>query len=730
MARAEKWRKRASTLYGILLIGVSSCFPAIPAHAAGDETWASLGLADLSKVEVESASRKKQAISDTAAAVFVIAADDIKRSGALSLPEALRLAPGVEAARLSNNKWAVTIRGFNGRMANKLLVLIDGRTIYSSLYGGVLWENEDIPMEEIERIEVIRGSAGLAWGSNAVNGVINVITKRTQDTNGWLVDTHAGTSTGRAGGVLRYGAKMEDGSAFNVTINDQVRDGGKQLNGNYAQDQWNDSSFSFRYDRPDGASRRWFASGRIYDSESGDPWLIPTFNRALSYDPSHYGNTQLVPFISTNDGVNLLGRLEQITDGGGEVRVQAYVDQYKGVVTGVSDERTTMDVDGQHHFALNASHDIVWGGNYRYNRHTETVNPQVGFLTVQQPNIEVSLSSIFAQDEWTIVPRKLNIQAGMRVEHQTYGGTSPQPSVKAMWALDSQSSLWAGWSKTVRSPSVVEEMFGANPQAYLAGDMLPNGTPARLPTLVHAYPAAQSGFGNEKTRTVELGYRNQWTPALFSDLTAYMSNYDGIFSYFGQTMTANPAGTGATGGGVPTDPACTAALTNYGLPGGPGLCANVNRGNVLSVRTRGIELATEWRPLRYWRLQLNASRMWLDGGSVQNYPIIYGTSPNYQGSLRSSFDVSSSQRFDLWLRRIGGLAGSGNAAWPVAAVPIAARTELDLRYAVQVSRPFEVSLTAQNLLAKQQLQFYPDYIPSLPVIPQRTVYLRAVWHDR
>jgi iron complex outermembrane receptor protein len=704
------------------MIGFWSCFSSTHLHAAGDETWASLGLADLSKVEVESASRKKQALSDIAAAVFVITADDIKRSGALTLPEALRLAPGVEAARLSNNKWAVTIRGFNGRMANKLLVLMDGRTLYSSLYGGVLWENEDIPMEEIERIEVIRGSAGLAWGSNAVNGVINVITKRTQDTNGWLVDTHAGTSTGRAGGVLRYGAKMEDGSAFNVTVNDQVRDGGKELNGNDAQDQWNDTSLSFRYDRPEGASRRWFASGRIYDSESGDPWLIPTFNPALKYDPALYGNSQLVPFTSTNDGINLLGRLEQVTDGGGEVRIQAYVDQFKGVVAGVTDERSTIDLDGQHHFALNTRHDIVWGGNYRQNRHTETVNPQVGFLSVPQPNVEVNLSSIFAQDEWTIIPAKFNIQAGMRVEHQTYGGTSPQPSVKAMWTLDPQSSLWAGWSKTVRAPSVVEEMFGANPQAITTGP---------LPVLVHAYPASQSGFGNEKARTLELGYRSQWTPTLSADMTAYMSNYDGIFSNFsGQTMTANPAGTAATGGAIPTDPACAAALTQYGLPGGPGLCANINRGNALSVRTRGIELATEWRPLSVWRLQLNASRLWLDGGSVQNYPIIYGTSPHYQGSLRSSLDVSSSQRFDFWLRRIGGLSGYGNSVYPVAAAPIAARTELDLRYAVQVSKPLEISLTAQNLLAKQQLQFYPDYIPSLPVIPQRTVYLRAVWRNR
>ncbi len=268
---------------------------AIASHAGAtgtdEENWPELSLGDLMKVGVESASRKSQSVSNTAAAAFVISAADIKRSGALSIPEALRLAPGVEAARLSNNKWAVSIRGFNGRMANKLLVMVDGRSIYSSLYGGVVWEAENIPLEEISRIEVIRGSAGLAWGSNAVNGVVNIITKRAQDTAGWLVDTHAGTSTGKAGMAVRYGAKMEDGSAFRVTVSDQQRDGGKEFNGKDAQDQWNDSSLSFRYDKPDGVDTRWLFSGRVFDSQMGEPWLVPTFNTAATYNMAQYGTT-------------------------------------------------------------------------------------------------------------------------------------------------------------------------------------------------------------------------------------------------------------------------------------------------------------------------------------------------------------------------------------------------------------------------------------------------------
>ncbi len=696
------WRTAMAVLVG--------CYANL-AHAA-EVGWADMGLQDLMNVNVESASRKQQTISDTAAAIHVITADDIKRSGALVLPEVLRLAPGVEAARISNNKWAVSIRGFNGRMANKLLVMVDGRSIYSSLYGGVIWEAEDIPLSEIERIEVIRGSAGVAWGSNAVNGVVNIITRRSQDTQGWLADGHIGTSTGKAGGVLRYGTKLEDGSALRVTVNDQKRDGGKELNGRDAQDQWNDTSLSFRYDHPQEADTHWFASGKAYDSRSGEPWLVPTFNTGLMYDPARFGPSQLVPYIAEHKGGSLLGRLDTVTQGGGEVRVQAYVERYRGYVPAVIDDRTTADLDAQHHFLLSTNHDFVWGGNYRETRHRETLAP-LGFLTAQQSDVRVNLVSVFAQDDWSVVPQKLNMQAGLRVEHQTYGGTAPEPSVKGLWKVDTHHILWAGWSRMVRSPSMVEEAFGANPQAIPATGNAP-------PVLVRAGPGSQSGFGNEKARTIELGYRGQMSPSFSTDLVAYKSDYSGIFGAF-------PGGATTT---TLSDPACAAAFAAYGLaPGTFGVCQNITRGNIYPVRTHGVELALEWRPLPYWRLQMNASRMWLGGGSLETSAIIYGTSPRYQGSLRSSVDIGSTQRFDLWWRRTGGLAGRGNLAWPAAALPIQARTELDLRYAVQAAKSLELAIVGQNLLSSQQLQFYADYMPNLPVIPQRTVYLQAVWRD-
>jgi len=179
----------------------------------------------------------------------------------------------------------------------------------------------------------------------------------------------------------------------------------------------------------------------------------------------------------------------------------------------------------------------------------------------------------------------------------------------------------------------------------------------------------------------------------------------------------------------PADPACTAAMANFNLPASTlGLCMTLPRGNAESVRTRGIELSTEWSPLPDWRLQVNASRMLLDGGPSNS--AVYGNSPAYQGSIRSSYNITEDRHFDLWWRRIGGLTNTGFISGLPGTVPINARNELDLRYAEQVNEALELSLTLQNLLSKNQLQFYPDYMPSLPVVPQRTIYLKALWRIR
>ena len=526
------------SLRGTLLLGMLLTMPHASAAGTNEEKWPELSLGDLMKVGVETASRKNQSISNTAAAVFVISASDIRRSGALSIPEVLRLAPGVEVASISNNRWAVSIRGFNGRMANKLLVMVDGRSIYSSLYGGVIWEAENIPLEEISRIEVIRGSAGLAWGSNAVNGVVNIITKRSQDTSGSLVDAHAGTSTGKAGLAVRYGEKMEDGSAFRITASDQRRDGGKELNGRDAQDQWNDSSVNFRYDKPVDIDTRWLFTGRMFETESGDPWLVPTFDAAATYNVAQYGNARLVPYVSTQNGGDLLGRFEKSTNGGGEVRIQTYVEKYQGSVVGAYDSHTTADFDAQHRFPVGDSHDIVWGGNYRQSRHQETLG-STGFLTSSRSDIIVNLASVFAQDEWTLVPHRFNVQAGVRVENQTFGGTAPQPSVRALWTPSEEQSFWLAWSKTVRSPSVVNRTIGAYPGAIQATG------PGPLPILLYAAPGEQTNFGNERVRTIEAGHRAQWTPTFYTDLTAYISHYDGIFDTLSGSMVTAKCGCGS-----------------------------------------------------------------------------------------------------------------------------------------------------------------------------------------
>jgi iron complex outermembrane receptor protein len=291
-----------------------------------------------------------------------------------------------------------------------------------------------------------------------------------------------------------------------------------------------------------------------------------------------------------------------------------------------------------------------------------------------------------------------------------------------MWTPNEQNSLWLSWSKTVRSPSVVDRTMGA----YAAA--MPTGNPLTgLRTLIYSNPGELSGFGNEHARSLEAGHRAQWTPSFFSDLSAYISHYDDVFGVLPDwTITTN------------LDPACSAALARFGLTTSPtpppsSLCMTVNRGNRYQVRTRGLELSTEWNPSTTWRLQFNTSRLWMDAGENNSYTansVIYGNSPHYQSSLRSSYNITQNRQFDLWLRRIGGMDYGGYFSGVTGATPINARTELDLRFAEQVNESLELSLNLQNLLSKNQLQFYPDLIPSLPVVPQRTIYLKALWHGR
>ena len=322
------------------------------AAQAVDAEAIDLSLEDLLKADVMTASRKAQRLSDVAAAVFVVTREDIERSGATSIPDALRMVPGVQVAKLANNRWAVSVRGFNGRFANKLLVLMDGRSIYSPLFSGVFWEAEDTLLEDIDRIEVIRGPGAALWGANAVNGVINIITRKTRDTQGTLVAASAGTD--RDGALAaRYGGQAGDGH-FRVWAKGFRRGESVGLTGVAGNDHWRATRAGFRGDWNTDAGGRFTVSGGFHDSTTGDRW-----NLADLASPAGFTAT---PMSQSNRGAHLLGRHEWFSEGGDESVLQASVDQTELIVrNAIREHRTTADLDFQRRARFADRHDLVWG---------------------------------------------------------------------------------------------------------------------------------------------------------------------------------------------------------------------------------------------------------------------------------------------------------------------------------------------------------------------------------
>ncbi len=670
-----------SFLIGSLTLAVALAGPGPMAAELPEAT--DISLEDLLKVEVTSASRKAQRLNDVAAAVFVVSREDIDRSGATSIPEVLRMVPGVEVARLANNRWAVSVRGFNNRFANKLLVLMDGRSIYSPIFSGVLWENEDTLLEDIDRIEVIRGPGAAMWGANAVNGVINIITRRARDTQGNLLVAGAGTED-RAFAAFRHGGATDDGH-YRVWGKAFRRDQAVTAGGRSGNDYWHAGRVGFRGDWSLAAGHRLMVSGQAYSGPTGDRWQAP--------DVSSPSGITLTDIRQTGKGAHLLGRNEWTLAGGSEMTLQAYVDHSDIELEGAFREhRTTVDVDFQHRLLLAAKHDVIWGLGYRYSR--DRIDS--GTLIVVQPDQRsLALASAFVHDDVTLIPDTLRLMLGIRLEDSSFTGFEPMPNARLMWTPSDSQSLWAAVSRAVRTPSRAEL------DAQVDLSVLPvgaPGNPAPLPILTRNFPDDHK-LKVERVTAYEVGYRQQFGPTLSADIAAFYNQYNDLraTSLGGQALV-------------------------LGRP--PYIVQDIFPDNSVKARTTGIELAFDWYPLPWWRIQpsysylsVRASSRTGDSPSVGAARRINESDPQHQLSLRSSMSLSDRQTFDLWLRHVSKL---GDKIVP-------AYSTLDLRYAWRPTRDFELALVGQNLLDRRHPEFIPDLLPSQALEIERALYVKAKW---
>lgn len=651
---------------------LAALIPAAAGNVWAEETRLAaiedLSIKDLMQVEVSSVSRKSQTLFDTAAAAFIISQEDIRRSGATSIPEALRMAPGLEVAQLDAWHWAVTSRGFNLRLANKLLVLMDGRTVYNPSFTGVTWNVQDTMMEDIERIEVIRGPGAAMWGVNAVNGVINIITKKTKDTLGNLVVAGAGNQE-RGFAAFRHGGRLGDDGSYRVYGKGFSRDSTIGTAGQKQNDTWQSGQAGFRMDRSISSANRLTLQGDAYRQTTGATiyplTVLPPFNTTFQ---SNYHWS----------GANLLARWEGSRSNGAEFTLQAYYDFALSRTPFISDKKNTLDLDFQYRLHPNASNDLMWGGNYR---HIESAMGNTAALTFTPANVNYQNVSVFVQDDIALSPNKWRLTLGAKLEKTYYGGTQLQPNARMLWTPDSTNSVWAAVSQAARNPTPLETNASAaqgtfRPAPLILAQVRITGTP---------------NLAAERVTTAEIGYRTQWTSRFSSDIAAFSSRYTNLIITRRGTFN----------------------LATLTLP-----FSFVTSDQVLT--TRGLELSADWNILDWMRL--SGTYGYLNIPTFENaaVPDPAGHSPRHRGSLRARMDLNKRNQLDLALRYVGDIASATG--------PVSAYTAFDARFAYAPHPGLEYSLVAQNLFSPSHME-WNDATAFFPVpseIP-RSIYAKVTW---
>ncbi len=535
---------------------------AVPAHAAGEtdatlDKLVELSLEELLQVEITSLGKKSQRLADAAAAVHVITREEIRRSGATSLPEVLRLAPGVDAARIGDNRWSVSIRGFSGRWANKLLVLVDGRSVYTPLYSGTEWEQENIPLALIERIEVIRGPAAATWGANAVSGVINIITLPASATQGVDVQVSVGTQEARAVTASK-GAEIDPDTHLRLFATGDEIGHDERLSGGESNTGSHRVRAGMRLDK--------LASGADYTliSEFWRGWESTTNIAGLPTPAAPFSLE--VDYDTLVEGGFVMGRREGKTSGGLDSSLQATLEHVHNENTlGWSMQRNTLDLDFhlRHEFASGA--DLTWGAGYR------VAMDRMGAptLTIAYSPLDRTLStfSLYAQGDIPLATDRWRLSLGARLENDTYTGWEFQPNARLLWHVDERSSAWVSVARAVRTPNRTER----DAQFQFMQTYAPNTSPfaGAGANAVTVALLGNSALDSETVNAFELGYRTQFTPRLSLDLAAFAHRYDDLRA---------------------------PVLTGYTPLGAGIVMANTVLQNALSADLHGFEAALDWHP--------------------------------------------------------------------------------------------------------------------------------------
>lgn len=648
----------AALLAAWLAAALHAAEPGPPGKNLGD-----LSLEELMNETVTSVSKKEQRLGDAAAAIAVLSNDDLRRSGATSFAEALRLVPGLNVATVDASDWAISSRGFSGFYAAKLLVLVDGRVVYTPIFSGVFWDLQQLNLEDVDRIEVIRGPGATVWGANAVNGVINVVSKSARDTQGTFL-SGAGGDVHRAMAGMRYGGKLDDHTFFRVEAGYQQTDDFPMANGSPAGDGWQSKQFGFRLDRYPG-------------EDTHLTWQAGTVIDQLTHDTADASN------------VNTLGRWTRELSARSSVEVQAYYDRTnRNDPLSVGAATDTVDLTAQHTFGLGARHDVIWGAGYRWIG--LQLNQRTPAFGVPRGRLHEELFSAFVQDEFKLIPDRLSLTAGAKVEHNDFTGLEFQPSVRATFKPANNQTVWAAVSRAVRTPAVSED----NPSmTVLAGAPFRGpGGGLFLPTLV-----GNSALKSEVLWAYELGYRVQPTKRVSVDVAVFYNAYDRLIAL---DNSAPPTF----------------------VPAVPIGAAQIPWTNAQTGHTYGGEAALTVSPVDNWRL--TASYSLVRTAIPGNRFLI--SAPERQAILRSSYDFNPQVSLDTQLRSVDRLAGDPALGPLFPTTP--AYTEADVRLSWRPTARCELSLVGQNLFSAQHPEPTTHGSGAIPSEALRGFFAKAAWH--
>ncbi len=632
-----------------------------------------MSLDELANIEVTSVSRRGRKLAEVAAAVTVITSEDIRRSGATSIPEALRMVPGLQVARIDANKWAISARGFNDRFANKMLVLIDGRSVYTPLFSGVRWAERDLLLEDIERIEVIRGPGATMWGANAVNGVINIITRPAGDTQGGIASYGIGNEE-RGFGTLRYGSRLRPSAHYRVYARYFNRNQFRDAAGRGTNDEWDVLRGGFRLDWAASGRDTLTAQGDLYDGREDQTVTIlsltPPFRR-LAED-----NVKL-------NGGHMLGRWTRATGDDSDISLQFYYDRTERSTLPFGERRQTLDVEFQHRLVPLERHDLLWGVGSRISRDRTSGSLIVAFEPARETD---RLFSAFVQDEIAVIPGRLGLSVGTKIEQGERGGWVAQPGIQLAWTPNPRRTAWASVARAVRTPSRADHGIRVGLAVFPGTGGLPN-----VLTL-----SGSPEFRAETLLAYQLGYRAQPSRRFSFDVATFYNIYNDL---------------GTTEPGAPffqSSPARRLVI--------PLISQNLMKGE-----TYGVEASAQWAPTSRWRL--SADYAWLsmqlhrDPSSQDGEAeLAEGDNPQHQFHVRSCLDLPGRLQWDTAAYYVDRLPHLG--------IPSYAR--LDTRLGWRPTSNLEVSLGLQNLLDNR----HPEFLSTSSALHSeigRSAYGKVTW---